>query len=209
MVYSNGRLSGHELRAALLRAENPLQLVAYIGTQSQQRIESQHSEHWVRNLEEVQFSICRNAKQHRMEDKMEHGVPADYDRYVPHTETKRRIVETKECGNCGEEFYADYGEFHPPPELNHWNYKWCSPECFLAYAHNSVYPRIYTALEAAVNSLENRQVQRRPSRFHLISNGGTMTIEQYKQGEPRPTVEVGTKRQKQDAEDMIDAMDVE
>ena len=123
-------------------------------------------------------------------------MPAGYDTYVPETDSKRSIIERKECGNCSEEFHADYEEFVPPPEMNHFPLSWCSPECFLSYAKNSLYQRQYTALEAAIWTWEEREVIARPSRFLLEKNGGTIPISDYLANTQRPMIEGGTKRVK-------------
>jgi hypothetical protein len=122
------------------------------------------------------------------------GVPPGYDMQVPGAENKRTIIERRECGNCREEFEAGYGEFIPPEEMAHFPHHWCSAECFLSYARNSMIPRQYTLLEAAVRTLENRPVEARPSRFLLQKNGGHISIEEYLQGTVRPMIEGGTKR---------------
>ena len=128
--------------------------------------------------------------------KHEYGVPPGYDTYVSDTGSKRSIIERRECGNCSEEFEAGYGEFVPPAEMTHFRLHWCSAECFLSYAYNSMNPRQYTLLEAAVRTLENRCVERRPSRFLLQKNGGHIPTEEYLYGTSRPMIEGGKKRVK-------------
>lgn len=122
------------------------------------------------------------------------GVPPGYDMKVPGAETKRSITERRTCGNCREEYQAGYGEFVPPEEMSHFPHHWCSAECFLSFARNSMNPRQYTLLEAAVRTLERRPVEARPSRFLLQKNGGHIPIEEYLRGTERPMVEGGTKR---------------
>ena len=127
-------------------------------------------------------------------ERHEYGVPPGYDSCTPERTNKRNTVQTKECGNCGREFYADYGEYFPPSEANYLGYDWCSPECFLSHSRSSMYPRQYSRLEAAVNTLERRRVTPRPSRFDLERFGGTVTLDEYLQGAEEVTVEAGTKR---------------
>jgi hypothetical protein len=122
------------------------------------------------------------------------GLPPGYDSYPAPKDSKRNIVETKECGNCSEEYYAHHRQFIPPQEMDHWKLYWCSPECFLAYAKNSLYPRLYTALEAAICSWENRLVVARPSRFLMKKNGGHIETTDYLGDSVRPAAEVGFKR---------------
>ena len=138
----------------------------------------------------------------------EGGVPPDYDRLLPETTQKRRKGERKECGNCGEEFAAGFHEYFPEQEMRHWPHAWCSAECYLSFARSNLVPRHYTALEAAVWTLEQRQVVPRPSRYHLERYGGTMDIEDYRADQPeQPGFEAGTKRIRVYSEAQSDCME--
>lgn len=89
-------------------------------------------------------------------------------------------LRSESCANCAWPLRQDWVRFQPPPHFDIVSREcWCSPGCCLAFAKDLLAPVEFLKLRTDLGSYLGTTLYEKPSRYTLLSNGGSLSLEQY------------------------------
>lgn len=124
---------------------------------------------------------------------------------------KRSIDGSLECYNCNERYFPSAGQGVDwiPSYLNRDGKDFCDAACLLAFAQSMISNELFEDFHHTLNAAVGHQVPLLGSRWLLAKKGGSLSVEQYKQGYPNFEPIVPNAPSKREKIESDEAMDVE